>query len=43
MIDNEFRHQYRKAVDDLKISFKKTYLYRLCEEVIKKLIKILRW
>lgn len=42
MIDNELRQQYRQAVDDLKIAFKETYLYRLCEEVVKKLSKILR-
>lgn len=37
MIDNELRHQYRQAVDDLKTVFKETYLYRLCEEVVKRL------
>ena len=42
MIDNELRHQYRQVTDDLKIAFKETYLYVLCEEVIKKLSKILR-
>lgn len=42
MIDNELRQQYRQAVDDLRIVFKKTRLYGLCEEVIKKLSKILR-
>lgn len=42
MIDNELRQQYRQAVDDLKIAFKKTCLYRFCEEVVKKLSKILR-
>ena len=42
MIDNEFRQQYRQAVDDLRIAFKKTCLYGLCEEVVKKLSKILR-
>ncbi len=41
MIDNELRQQYRQAVDDLGIAFKKTCLYRLCEEVAKKLSKIL--
>ena len=30
MIDNELRRQYRQAVDDLGIAFKKTCLYRLC-------------
>ena len=39
MIDNELRHQYRQAVDDLKTAFKETYLYRLCEEVVKRLSK----
>ena len=42
MIDNELRQQYRQAVDDLKIVFKKTYLYRFCEEFVKRLSKILR-
>ena len=42
MIDNELRQQYRQAVDDLKITFKETCLYRFCEEVVKKLSKILR-
>lgn len=42
MIDNELRREYRQAVDDLKIAFKETCLYVLCEEVIKKLSKILR-
>lgn len=41
MIDNELRQQYRQAVDDLKIAFKKTYLYRLCEEIVKRLSRIL--
>lgn len=39
MIDNKIRHQYRQAVDDLKIAFKKTWLYRFCEEVVKRLNK----
>lgn len=42
MIDNKIRHQYRQAIDDLRIAFKKTYLYRFCEEVVKRLSKILR-
>lgn len=42
MTDNELRQQYRQAADDLKIAFKETCLYGLCEEVIKKLSKILR-
>lgn len=42
MIDNELRQQYRQVVDDLKIAFKKTCLYRFCEKVMKKLSKILR-
>ena len=41
MIDNELRQQYRQAVDDLRITFKKTCLYRFCEEVVKRLRKIL--
>lgn len=42
MIDNELRQQYRQAVDDLKIAFKESYLYRFCEEIVKRLSKILR-
>ena len=42
MIDNELRQQYRQAVGNLRIEFKKTCLYRLCEEVVNKLSKILR-
>lgn len=42
MIDNKLRQQYRQSVDDLRIEFKKTCLYRLCEEVVNKLSKILR-
>lgn len=42
MIDNELRQQYKQAVDDLRIAFKKTCLYRFCEEVVKRLSKILR-
>ena len=41
MIDNELRQQYRQAVDDLRIAFKKTCLYRFCEEVVRRLSKIL--
>lgn len=42
MIDNELRQQYRQAVGDLKTVFKETYLYGLCEEVVKRLSKVLR-
>nr|DAW64733.1 MAG TPA: hypothetical protein [Caudoviricetes sp.] len=42
MIDNKIRHQYRQTVDDFKIAFKETCLYRLYEKVVKKLSKILR-
>lgn len=42
MIDNKLRNQYRQAVGDLRIAFKKTCLYRFCEEVITRLSKILR-
>ena len=42
MIDNELRQQYRQAVDDFGIAFKKTCLYRFCEEVITRLSRILR-
>lgn len=42
MIDNELRQQYRQAVDDLRTVFKETYLYGLCEEVVKRLSKVLR-
>lgn len=42
MIADELRQQYRQAVDNLKIAFKKTCLYRFCEEVVKKLSCILK-
>lgn len=42
MIDNKIRQQYRQAVDELRIAFKKTCLYKFYEEVVKKLSKILR-
>nr|DAQ21726.1 MAG TPA: hypothetical protein [Caudoviricetes sp.] len=42
MIDNELRQQYKQAVDDLRTAFKDTCLYKFCEEVVKKLSKILR-
>lgn len=42
MIDNELCQQYRQVVDNLRIAFKKICLYRFCEEVVKKLSKILR-
>lgn len=42
MIDNKIRHQYRQAIDDLKTVFKETCLYIFCEEVVKRLSKILR-
>lgn len=42
MIDNKIHHQYIQAVDDLEIAFKKTCLYRFCEEVVKRLSKALR-
>lgn len=35
MIDKNLRQKYRQAVDDLRTAFKKTYLYGLCEEVVK--------
>lgn len=41
MIDNKIHQQYRQAVDDLKIVFKETGLYILCEKVVKRLSKIL--
>lgn len=41
MVDNKLRQQYKQAIDDLRIEFKKTYLYRLCEEAVNKLSKIL--
>ena len=43
MIDNELRQQYRQAVGNFKIEFEKTCLYKLCEKVVKKLNKILRY
>ena len=42
MIDNKLRQQYRQAVEDLRTAFKETCLYRLCEEVVKRLSKVLR-
>lgn len=42
MTDDELRQQYKQAVDALKAAFKETYLYRLCEEVVKRLNKILK-
>lgn len=42
MVDNKLCQQYRQSVDDLRIEFKKTCLYRLCEEAVNKLSKILR-
>lgn len=42
MINNELRQQYRQAVDNLRIAFKKTCLYRFCEKFMKRLSKILR-
>lgn len=41
MIDKELRQQYRQAVDDLRIAFKQIYLYRLYEEIVKRLNRIL--
>lgn len=41
MIDNKLHQQYRQAVGNFKIEFEKTRLYRLCEEVLKKLSRIL--
>jgi hypothetical protein len=41
MIDNKLRQQYRQAAVILRIEFKETCLYRLCEEVVKKLSEIL--
>lgn len=42
MIDNKLRQQYKQTVVDLRIEFKETCLYRLCEEAVNKLSKILR-
>ena len=41
MIDNKLRQQYRQAAVILRIEFKETCLYRLCEEVVKRLSEIL--
>ena len=41
MIYNKLRQQYRQTVGNLRIEFKDTCLYRLCEEVVKRLSKIL--
>ena len=42
MIDDKLRQQYRQAVNDLRTAFKEADLYRLYEEVVKRLSKILR-
>ena len=42
MIGNKLHQQYRQAIDDLRTAFKETCLYRLYEEVVKRLSKILR-
>lgn len=41
MIDNELRQQYKQAVNELKAGFRETFLYKLCEEIVRKLSKIL--
>lgn len=41
MIDNEIRKKYRQAINDLKVAFTKTWLYRICEQIFEKLSKIL--
>jgi hypothetical protein len=41
MIDKNLHQQYRQAVGNFKIEFEKTCLYKLCEEIVKKLSKIL--
>lgn len=40
MIDNEFRQQYRQAVDDLKTAFRETCLCKLYEGVVMRLNKV---
>lgn len=42
MIDNKLRQQYRQVAGNFEIEFEKTCLYRFCEEVVKRLSKILR-
>lgn len=41
-MNNIALYEKMAAVDDLRIAFKKTCLHRFCEEVVKKLSKILR-
>ena len=41
MTDNELRQQYRQAVGDLRVAYRKTYLYKLCEHIVRILNKML--
>ncbi len=41
MIDNEIRKKYRQAINDLKVAFTKIWLYRICEQAVERLRKIL--
>lgn len=41
MIDNELSQRYKQAVDDLKITFKEIYLYRLYEKIVMRLNRVL--
>ena len=41
MIDNEIRKQYRQVINDLKVAVIKTWAYRICEQAVERLRKIL--
>ena len=41
MIDNEIRKQYRQVINDLKVAVIKTWVYRICEQAVERLRKIL--
>jgi hypothetical protein len=41
MIDNEIRKKYRQAINDLKVAVIKTLAYRICEQAVERLRKIL--
>ena len=38
---NVIRKKYRQAINDLKVAFTKTWLYRICEQAVERLRKIL--
>ncbi len=41
MIDNEIRKQYRQVINDSKVAVIKTWAYRICEQAVERLRKIL--